>query len=457
MRQLLPLSLLGLAALACSSDPDKDATTVDSGVADPDGGVDPGGPTFEPSEVVEGLNSAALVGDFLVLRLKADNTPAMAYGYYAAGDVEAHVHYAERTGTGWQVDDVIEVGRNGRRGANVQPPIGTLEGIGFDFVGGVPHISYFGGDFDNPQATSPGPNISDLMLSTKNGGTWTERTLVNVSSDVNFDCTGQGITDPYCQVGFDVGTNSALAARPAGGFGVAYRDIHIGFADQDFESADCEYYGEGGGPGPGMIDAVRSGGIHTSLIFNAQNNPVASYLIPTPRGTDNRRIGIWVGYYDGTEFKQVQVAAGRQTASRTSLALGPDGKLYLAYFNKDTSDLELGVSSDHGVTWTTEAIDESGKTGLHPAVAVDGQGRPVIAYTYCGVTSDRDCPGTLGSKSEVRLARLENGVWKKYRVDNGQGFGGVGFFVQLRVGTDGKLHVAFQDPQNNDVVYVKEQ
>ncbi len=456
MRQLIPLSLLGLA-LACSSDPDKDATTVDSGVPNEDGGVDPGGPVFELSEVVEGLNSEALVGDFAVLRVKADGTPALAYGYYAVGDVEAHIHYAEKTAGGWDIDDVIEVGINGRRGANVSPPIGTLEGIGFDFVGGVPHISYFGGDFDNPQATSPGPNISDLMLSTKNGNNWTERTLVNVSSDVNYDCTGGGITDPYCQVGFDVGTNSALAARPGGGFGVAYRDIHIGFADQDFESADCEYYGEGGGPGPGMIDAVRSGGVHTSLVFNAQGNPVASYLIPTPRGTDDRRIGIWVGYWDGTEFKQVQVAPGTQTASRTSLALAPDGTLYLAYLNRDTADLEVATSTDDGATWTTTDVDESGKTGLHPAMAVDGQGRPVVAYTYCGVTSDRDCPGSLGSKSEVRLARLEGGTWKKYRIDNGQGFGGVGLFVQLRVGPDGKLHVAFQDPTNNDLVYVKEQ
>ena len=71
--------------------------------------------------------------------------------------------------------------------------------------------------------------------------------------------------------------------------------------------------------------------------------------------------------------------------------------------------------------------------------------------------SDRDCPGSLGSKSEVRLARLEGGTWKKYRIDNGQGFGGGGLFVQLRVGPDGKLHVAFQDPTNNDLVYVKEQ
>lgn len=453
MRQLIPLSLLGLA-LACSSDPDKDATTVDSGVPDEDGGVDPGGPVFGPSEVVEGLNSEALVGDFAVLRLKADGTPAVAYGYYAVGDVEAHIHYAEKTPSGWEVDDVIEVGINGRRAAPAVPPYGTLEGIGFDLVNGAPHIAYFGGA--GPPVGQPGPNISDLVLSTRSGRTWTERTLVRDSGDVVFDCTGQGITDPYCQFGNVVGTNASLAAAPNGGFGVVYRDIHNGFAMEDFRSSDVEYYGEGQGPTSEMIDAVRSGGQYSSLVFTAQGWPIAAYFIELPRVTADTRVGIWVGYWNGTEFRQVQVAQG-STSSRTSLAVAPDGRLYLAFFDGDKADLVVAESSDNGATWTTTDVDESGKTGLHPAIAIDGQGRPVVAYTYCGVTSDRDCPGTLGSKSEVRLARLEGGVWKKYRIDNGQGFGGVGLFVQLRVGPDGKLHVAFQDPTNNDLVYVKEQ
>jgi hypothetical protein len=453
MRHLLLLPIIGL--LACSNSDPMDATIVDSGVEEDGSVVDPGGPEWEDSVVVEGLNSQALVGDFAVLRVKADNSPAVAYGYFAVGDIEPHIHYAEKSGATWDIDDVIEIGRNGRMNQFSVPPYGTLDGLGFDFVAGVPHISYYGGAFDGPAPDNPGPNITDLMLSTRAGGNWTERTLVQTSGDVVFDCTGQGITDPYCQFGYVVGQNATLAARPGGGFGVVYRDVHNGFADEDLRSADVEYFGEGGGMGPMMVDAVRSGGRHSALTFDRNGNPVVAFYLALPRVASDTRVGPWIGYIANGVFTQVQVSRA-DISMRMSLTRGTDGTLYLAYFDGSAWDLVVAESSDDGATWALTKVDESGKTGLHPSLAIDGQGRPVVAYTYCGKTTNRECPGVLGAESEIRLARKEGGVWKKYVADDGQGFGGVGLFNSLAVGSDGKLQLIYQDPVNSDLVYRKE-
>ena len=206
--------------------------------------------------------------------------------------------------------------------------------------------------------------------------------------------------------------------------------------------------------GPSLVDSERSGGSFGDIAFKPDGSVVVGYYLYRPDPAVDR-VGIWVAYGSPGSYETRRVSTSG-TSSKVSIAVASDGTIYLAFFALDARDLVLATSTDGGDTWTTEAVDASGQTGLHPSLALDPQDEPVIAYTYCGATSDRDCPGTLGEDAEVRLARREGGEWKRFRIADGQGFGGVGLFNSLVVGADGKAAVAFQDSTNSDLVFVEE-
>ena len=444
-RRCASLLILALAASGCSGNGnvDPDLGTLDMGTGvNPDMGEPDNAPEFL-CQVVDGVGSSAIVGDNAALALTADGMPAIAYGVVPAGSSDREVHYAEQAPDGtWSSELIVLPGA-------MAPGGGELTGLGLAFVGGQAHVVYQGGD-DDGVPTTPFP--TDLMLSVRQGGSWTERTLVDTSAEAPATCDG---VQNYCNTGGVVGTHASIKAGPNGGFAVVYRDTHFGFAKDDFARSDVEVYAEGGPFTNSNVDPVRSGGTFAEIAYTPEGALVVAYNLDKPIAGEERT-GVWAAYYDGAEWQLRRVMESVTTA-KVSLEAAPDGTLYLAMYHANNSDLVVASSSDGGDTWTTETVDSRGKTGLHPHLSFDGQGRPVVAYTYCGPQSDTSCPGQLGQRSEVRMARLESSGWSTYTVDDGQGNGFVGLFNRIVSLPDGKLGVAFQDARNNDLLFAKEQ
>jgi hypothetical protein len=434
-----------LGAFACSGSSDPDSAGRDSGTDTGDASTG----TTElnvDTEVVDGLNSQALVGDNAVMGLNGAGRPAIAYGFVAANTTLREIYYAEQQGDGsWTRSRVVAPGE----AANYTGD--PLQGLGLTHVGDVPYIVYLGGQAGDVVSTGP----SDLMLSTRSNSTWSERTLADRSGEASTDCP-RDPRDDYCNFGRVVGSNASIAANPSGqGFGVVYRDTHNGFAVDDINSGDVEVYAEGTVALHDAVDAFFGAGESGNIVFPAATKILVAYQARAPNTTPPEQ-GIYAASYTGTEWVRKRLSSSL-TESKIAVASTPDGTLYVAFFHADDADLVVAKSTDSGESWTTDAVDFAGKTGLHPSMTVDAEGRVVIAYTYCGPTSDASCPGSLGSAAEVRMVRLEQGTWRKYLVDDGQGFGNVGLFNSVVVLPSGKLAFSYQDSSLNDLIYAEEQ
>lgn len=440
-----PLLVLAPAAAlaACSGGGPGSGTPTyaDAGTPGPDA-AEPSTLEFE-LETIDGVGQGAPVaGDNATLALLPSGQPSIAYGSIPLGQTKYELWYAERSASGaWTKERAVIPG------AAEPAASGQIIGLGHANIGGVPHLAYLGGDGDG---LSPFP--SDLILATRTGGTWTERTLVDTSGQAPGDCPG---TQDTCNFGNVVGSHAALAAHPSGdGFAVAYRDTHGGFARNDLAISDVEIYGEGAFSRHDCLDPVRGGGAFLGLTFSAAGNPVLAYNVENPGGS-TPRTGVWAAAFDGATWTLGQVSSA-MAASKIAAGRAPDGTLYLAFNHADDVDLVVATSSDGGATWADEVVDSTGYTGLHPGLTFDAAGRAVIAYGYCGRQSDSDCPGLLGPRSVVRVARREGAEWRVYQVDDGQGFGHVGLFNSIVVTGDGKLGIAFVDEANNDLLYARE-
>ena len=423
---------MAAACGACSSDdgPGTTAPFADASVT-----VDGGGQATElvfETCVIDGLNTESIVGDNAVVALDSTGRPHVAYGIVPSGTSDRLIRLATKTGAcpAWSTEDVVDPGANNSGG--------DLVGLGFTFVNDVPHIVYIGGDNDGDQFDT----VSDLMLSTRTGGQWSEQTLADTSDQAVGVCP---FVQDYCNRGGVVGTHPAIAAQGQS-YVVAYRDNHFGFGADDIRRADVEAVASGLGFDRSVVDPGRSGGAYTDVALTTDGRPVVAYNLEAPEPPEDR-VGVWAAVWRNGDWV-LRKLSDAQTTSRTSVAAGANA-LYVAFFDSIGDDMVLATSTDDGDTWTTETIEVGGKVGLHPSLALDAQGRPVVAYTFCGDSAERRCPTRLIGQSEVRLARRRGDGWTISRVDDG--LVPAGFFNSLAIGPDGTIYVAYQDA-NNDLV-----
>ncbi len=437
MRSALWLAL-GLACTACGDGGDPpDAQKKDGGVST-DGGTTMVKDLRFTVEIVDGLDSAAVLGDNAAAALNAAGQPTVAYGALPPGGSTRTIRYAERRDADdWQVETVVEPGRNAPAG-------GDLVGLGLAQVGGQPHIVYLGGDDDmNPVIDF----TTDLMLSIKSGSSWQESTLVDTSGEATGMCLDMGT---YCNFGAVVGSHAAIAAQGSN-YAVVYRDTHNGFAVDDLARSDVEVYRGGAMSGARLVNPERGGGAYGDIAFRPGGQLVTAYLVRAPEMSPAEG-GIYVSVEGPQAYEHHQIDSSA-TSARVSVAVDSQDTIWVAFFDATESDLIVARSDDLGQSWQKTRVDQSGKTGLHPDLALDKDGNPIVAYTYCGPTSDRNCPAQLGAKSEVRLAYRVGNEWKTQKVADGEGQGSVGLFQQLLIMADGKAAVIYQDARNNDLLF----
>lgn len=426
----------GLCLAACG-EAAPDATPFDAGSARDTGSVDANPGLVVRVEVADGLGSDALLGDPLDLVVLPSGAPAVVYGAVPVGSVRRELRYAERRGADdWAVETMLVPGRDA-------PAQGELLAVSAAVWDGTVHATYLGGD-DNQNPLTPYP--TDLMLATRGPGGWTERRLVQTSGEAVGTCPD---SQNYCNTGNVVGSHAAIAAG-GDGFAVAYRDTHLGFAEDDLRRSDVEMYRSPGGPV--LIDPERGGGAWSNVAYLPDGRVAVAYQIEAFQSGASAR-GIWAAVELEGSFLPIQVAEAA-TTHRIGLDAGPDGTVWLAWFDAGARDLVVAHAESPYRDFRVERVDLSGVTGLHPDLAVDGAGQVHVVYGYCGDVADRNCPGNPGSRAEVRLARRdpESGTWRIDRVDDGEGRGGVGFYNRLAFLPDGGLAVAFQDVRNNDVI-----
>lgn len=327
--------------------------------------------------------------------------------------LQDQVSYAWSNGDNWQHEDVATV-------ASVMQT-----GISLAFDGSTPLIAYLGG---TPAGGLQVCGGTDATVARRSGpGNWVEQAAVAVSNEAaaGADCPKmQGI----CDFGDVVGLWSCLAKAPDGTVGLVYRDIHNGYTKEASDSSDLEYaYSTGGGWGHEWIDLARGAANFPSLAFTADNQPAVAYYTGK-YGMINFATHPWADYTEpaacttNADCELGQACSSNFCTCTTdsncpaprkcvgnrcsvvidtldnglpeksiSLAIGPDGRYLVAYFDIDEKNLMIAHSTD-GLTWTKGLVDSREATGMYPSIVVDPQtGQPGIAYYRCSDYS----PGAL--------------------------------------------------------------
>jgi hypothetical protein len=209
---------------------------------------------------------------------------------------------------------------------------------------------------------------------------------------------------------------------------VAYRNVHFGFAQDDFAKADVEFARGNGSYSITNIDASCGGGTYTRMLTDDGCQPhIAHYnqFINQCDGCGRHSSGIWVNWNDGSAWQRQNVVP--DIAVGYKLGFARAGSRYgLTYYppkqSKPSVEQKLWfVNSADGVTWDApEIVDQTGDTGRSPSLAFDPAGRPAIAYYMCRNQYDPSSTDCDSGKDGLKFA-VKEGVWTSKLVKNAPG------------------------------------
>lgn len=277
---------------------------------------------------------------------------------------------------------------------------------------------------------------SELFFARTAGGTFGAPTRIASGSksgalvpDQAVHCAAQDV----CNQGDATGFWPSIAFDPAGRPAVVFRDLHFGFATDDFASSDVEF---ASGPGFSLltVDVARGGGTYLRLAFTpAGKAAVAHYNADKP--------SIWINRESDAGWQSQKVADG-EIGEQLGFAVSRQGLFGLAFYDDGSSRLRFMESSD-GATWSPPSnVDLDGSTGFYPSLAFDDAGEPAIAYYRCNSRGPSE-PSCDASQDGLYLARRKGGTWQVQAVRTQSGLF-EGLYPALAF-VNGKAAIAYQE------------
>lgn len=300
-------------------------------------------------------------------------------------------------------------------GANVatqsvaQLPFVALNGVGLAVApNGTVAVGYTGGP--NGAFRCGG---TDMLVVTKSGASFgAAQTLATDSAGTpdaseQMDCAVQNICS---SAGADAtGYWPALAYSPNNQLNALFRDMHFGFAGDDFGKSDVELVRNGGGVR--TIDGAKGGGEYLRAAFTSDG--LLSVAFYNGEGATQHN-GLWVLRENGAGFEHTLITA-EQAGESIGFAVTPAGYHMIAWYSVKDKRLKFADSND-GVVWSEpEDVDTNGNIGLYPSLAFDSNGNAAIAYYRCNDYKPND-DACDQSKDGLYLARRSGSSWTKAKV-----------------------------------------
>ena len=277
-------------------------------------------------------------------------------------------------------------------------------GIALD-TSGEPVLAYTGGPSAGFRCGG-----SDMLLASVSGGKLgTPRTIAAGSQSTGMpadqapNCAAQNV----CNQGDATGYWPSIARDPASGtLGVAFRDMHFGFADTDFASSDVEF-ARGDTYAVYTVDVARGGGTYNRLAFSPTGKAaVVHYSL-------DYQPAVWLDYETAQGWSSQKLFTGK-IREQLGFAISAQGLYALVYFD-DAKKLLMYRESPDGATWTAaDYVDRDGLTGYYPSLAFDSQGNPAVSYYRCGDYGASD--SCDANKDGLYLATRRNGAWQARKV-----------------------------------------
>ncbi len=197
--------------------------------------------------------------------------------------------------------------------------------------------------------------------------------------------------------------------------------------------ADCTEFDP-----PTLVDDAGNVGQYSSLAIGGDGNPVISYRDAT--NTSLKLVHCTNGDCTSVDAPMTVDNSGN-VGQYSSLAIGTDGNPVISYRDSTQKDLKVAhcTSVDCSGGQTLTVVDSDGNVGNYTALAIGGDGNPVISY--------RDA-----TNRALKVAHCTNkdcsGGQTLTMVDND---GNVGNYTALAIGTDGNPVISYRDSTNKDL------
>lgn len=305
---------------------------------------------------------------------------------------------------------------------------------------GVPWVSYY-------DTTSTNLKVAVLHTDTTTSGSGCG------TGSTMWDCTTVDSTAN------STGTYNAIAFSAAGAAGVAYT-YNTG------TTAGIKYATYVGSGGTGcavatwtciVVDSGSATGIdYASIQYDHADDPWIAYY---DKSATSLRVGTYVGGTNGTGCGTSGSTAwtcstidntGTDVGSWPYLMFGPKGNPWVSYY--DTTNTALRVATKSGsfgsqctdITWTCDAVDNSGSVGQYTALAADASGKVLVSYYDSTNTSMRVARFVGGTSGNCTANSWDCGSVDNTGTDTGQ-------YTSLAVAPDGNVWASYYDVTNTSL------
>jgi hypothetical protein len=177
-----------------------------------------------------------------------------------------------------------------------------------------------------------------------------------------------------------------------------------------------------------------------ALTIDAGGAPVVVWQESSPDALSSIRVSRW---FSGAWRPLGGVLNANPSPTAASygagvdIALAPDGDLVIAWQEDSPKGLvdDIQVARWDGLVWRNyPSVDGTDDSSLHPALALDGTGAPIVAWEEIG-----------GITSMLRVARWNGSDWERLGGDLNLDPGRSAFAPSVALDADGRPHIAWKE------------